>query len=294
MGKSLLHEILLGQDEVLINGILTAPIQWQKEMGLLTDPNVNLDPIMNVYQNGLVLGGAANTHYTLPRESRSVLVQMRDRSLRWRTVSALRIFGFEAKGSTSNDETLEGMQVMHPRVVVIDNPTLSSQVPLLLMRIRQIVEWNRTRVIIVNPGATEDEVVASFRAGADDYMTDPWPSLRELVARIGRFYRVDSDFQLVGDGNINIDLAAKRLEIGGVEVKLNAIQINMLALLIREKNSVVHLSQVKQLLSESRFTGRVDSRFYIVQMKIIRSALRPFGLASRVQGRRGEGYVYIN
>ena len=94
-------------------------------------------------------------------------------------------------------------------------------------------------VIILTARAELSDKLTGFRRGADDYVTKPF-SLEELVARVraalGRPHGDHS--QRVSFGEVDIDLAARRVLRAGEEVTLTAKEFDLLATLVRRAGRV--------------------------------------------------------
>ena len=87
--------------------------------------------------------------------------------------------------------------------------------------IRQIRDWSATPIIILSAREQESEKVEALDAGADDYITKPF-GVGELMARmrvsIRRSTRSDEEPVIIC-GDLSIDIALRRVTVGGREVK---------------------------------------------------------------------------
>ena len=115
--------------------------------------------------------------------------------------------------------------------------------------VKRIREWSRVPVVIISVRDDAVEKIAALESGADDYVTKPFDA-REVIARLRAVMRRSSDTAdapVFHSGGLTVDLAARRVEVDGTEVKLTAIEYALLRLLIRHAGKV--LTQ-KQLLRE--------------------------------------------
>lgn len=98
--------------------------------------------------------------------------------------------------------------------------------------------------------AIEDEpmVVSALRIGADDYLRKP-VGQAELLARIGAVarrvrFRCEPAPRTVVAGDVEIDLAARRVGAGGDEIVLTATEFEVLATLARHHGLAVSRRQL--------------------------------------------------
>jgi two-component system KDP operon response regulator KdpE len=97
---------------------------------------------------------------------------------------------------------------------------------------REIRETSDVAVIILTVRDSEADKVAALDAGADDYITKPF-SMPELLARIRAALRrlpvtPESANRIVHLGEIEINLATRRLVVHGNEVRLTPKEFDLL------------------------------------------------------------------
>lgn len=96
-------------------------------------------------------------------------------------------------------------------------------------------------VIMVTALSSEEDRLAGFEAGSDDYLVKPY-SLAELYARLRVLIRRSSKPTLpltFKAGQVTIDTLANVAKVGGVEVRLTNREIQIAQLLIRRSGFVV-------------------------------------------------------
>ncbi len=96
-------------------------------------------------------------------------------------------------------------------------------------------------VIMVTALSSEEDRLAGFDAGSDDYLVKPF-SLAELYARLRVLIRRSSKPTLpltFKAGQVTIDTLANVAKVGGVEVRLTNREIQIAQLLIRRSGFVV-------------------------------------------------------
>lgn len=107
--------------------------------------------------------------------------------------------------------------------------------------LRRLREWSEVPVIILSVQNQEEDKVAALDAGADDYMTKPFGSA-ELLARIRanlRHVQPSGAEALFSSGEIEVDLAARRVTKRGLEVKLTPIEYELLRLFVTNAGKVL-------------------------------------------------------
>ena len=132
-----------------------------------------------------------------------------------------------------------------PALVILDLglPDLAGQEVL-----RRLCEWSTTPVIVLSVQDDEKGKVAALDAGADDYVTKPF-NTDELLARLRVALRRSSKTEeaaVVHVKNLVVDLATRRVTVGGKEVKLSKIEYELLRLLVRRAGKVLTHRQILQ------------------------------------------------
>lgn len=112
----------------------------------------------------------------------------------------------------------------------------------------QMARWLRTKtefktpIIFLTARGTEDDILAGFGAGADDYISKPF-STSELLARISAVLRrsgggATTEGQL-HCGALWLDSGSGSAEIAGEHLELSRKEFDILALLVRYHDSYV-------------------------------------------------------
>lgn len=143
----------------------------------------------------------------------------------------------------------------------------------------------RTPVIILTARDRITERIAGLDAGADDYLVEPC-DLGELSARIGAVTRraVGQADPRVVIGNLEVDVAARRVNGPGGPVDLTLREWTVLEALLRRPGQVVSKARLEESLYA--FEREVDSNAVEAAVSRLRRKLGE----NIVETRRGLGY----
>jgi two-component system KDP operon response regulator KdpE len=130
--------------------------------------------------------------------------------------------------------------------------------------VTRLREWYTGPIIILSARSAEQEKIKALDAGADDYLTKPF-GIGELLARIRAALRragqpAGVDGGKFEFGDVELDLAARRVFRAGEEVHLTPNEYRLLAALARHAGKVcTH----RQLLSEVWGPSHVEHAHYL-------------------------------
>jgi two-component system KDP operon response regulator KdpE len=160
--------------------------------------------------------------------------------------------------------------------------------------LRELREWFRGPILILSARDQEKQKVAALDAGADDYLTKPFGT-GELLARIRVALRHasrapgESDSAVFENGDLKVDLAARRVFARGAEVRLTPLEYKLLATLVKHAGKVLtHTYLLKEVWgpNQSRETHYVRVFMASLRRKIEEDAARPRHLLTE----QGVGY----
>jgi two-component system KDP operon response regulator KdpE len=129
---------------------------------------------------------------------------------------------------------------------------------------RRLREWSAVPIIVLSARGQERDKIEALDAGADDYLTKPF-GMGELLARMRVALRHaarggEGAEPVVEVGELQIDLAARRVFVAGDEVQLTRTEYKLLALLARHAGKVL---THPQLLKEVWGPGSAGQHHYV-------------------------------
>ncbi|HET9299353.1 MAG TPA: response regulator [Candidatus Polarisedimenticolaceae bacterium] len=129
---------------------------------------------------------------------------------------------------------------------------------------RRLREWSAAPILVLTARDQEQDKIRALDAGADDYLTKPFGT-GELLARMRVALRHAARGQaahepVVATGDMQVDLSARRVTVGGRDVRLTRTEYRLLALLARHAGKVL---THRQLLKEVWGPGAVNQTHYL-------------------------------
>jgi two-component system OmpR family response regulator len=144
----------------------------------------------------------------------------------------------------------------------------------------------KTPVLLLTARDAIEDRVGGLNRGADDYLTKPF-AVTELVARVRALIRraAQQPAPAVTIGDLEVDLAARRVHRRGQEVELTGREYSILELLVRQRGAVVPRSA----LFDHLYNEDHESTSNAIDVHI--AALRRKLGATLIETRRGLGYL---
>jgi two-component system KDP operon response regulator KdpE len=184
----------------------------------------------------------------------------------------LRARGYEVDLAPDGEHALDLAAHHHPDVVVLDLglPGIDG-----VEVIKGLRGWSMMPIVVLSVRDAEADKVAALDAGADDYVTKPF-GMDELMARLRAALRrstPEGEEAFVETPDFTIDLAAKRVQREGAEIRLTPTEWHLVEVLVRNPGKLV--SQ-RQLLQEVWGPEYHDETAYLrVHMANVRRKLEP-------------------
>jgi two-component system KDP operon response regulator KdpE len=184
----------------------------------------------------------------------------------------LRARGYIIELAASGEDALAMAARHRPDAVILDLglPGLSG-----IEVIEGLRGWTKVPIIILSARGAERDKVAALDAGADDYVTKPF-GMDELLARLRASLRRNApapESALVETPDFVVDLAAKRVRRGDVEVRLTPTEWGLVEVLVRNAGKLVSQRQLLQDVWGPQYGE--ETNYLRVHMAHIRRKLEP-------------------
>jgi two-component system phosphate regulon response regulator PhoB len=202
----------------------------------------------------------------------------------------LRAAGFDVLEAANGAEGLAIAKHDLPAVIILDLMMPEMSGIEVCRALRKHPPTSRIPILMLTAKTTEEDKVAGFEVGADDYVTKPF-SPREVILRVRAVARRKPD-QGSGKaiparaGLITMDRAEMSATIGGKKLVLTSTEFRLLELLVRRAGQI---QSRDTLLSEVwGYQANLDTRTVDTHVRRLREKL---GRAGRlVETVRGSGY----
>ena len=179
----------------------------------------------------------------------------------------LRARGYEVQTATTGRDALAQASRQPPDVVLLDLGLPDGDGTAVITKLRR---WSEAPVIVLSGRTSAQDKIGALDAGADDYVTKPF-AMDELLARMRAALRraaPPEDAPQIKLGDLVVDLAAKRVDGPGGDVRLTPTEWHLLEVLLRHPGKL--LSQ-QQLLTEVWGPGYASAtgnlRLYMAQLR---------------------------
>jgi DNA-binding response OmpR family regulator len=178
--------------------------------------------------------------------------------------------GFRVVATGDGREVMGLVELESPDLVVLDImlPGIGGLELCRSIRARRAIP-----VILLTARGEETDRIVGLELGADDYVTKPF-SPRELVARVRAVLRRSVDGaapERLVLGDLEIDLPAREVRVGGRDVRLAAREFDLLAFLARNPRRVFTREQIMQ--SVWGYTAAIDTGTLSVHVRRLREKI---------------------
>lgn len=176
---------------------------------------------------------------TVPERPTRILVVDDEEQIRRALRSILSTRGYKLEMAATAEEALLKAIDAPPDLVVLDLalPDRSG-----IEVCRELRTWMSAPILVLSVRANEADKIEALDEGADDYLTKPF-SAGELLARIRALLRraaaLTSPPPVVTSGDLEIDIARRRVTRAGEDIALTPTEFDILAYLARNAGLVV-------------------------------------------------------
>jgi two-component system KDP operon response regulator KdpE len=157
----------------------------------------------------------------------------------------LRNAGYAVEAAETKAQALATLASRPPDAMVLDLVLPDGRGVEVCQEVRR---WSRLPILVLSAVGDEREKVRALDAGADDYVTKPFGT-DELLARLRAVLRRSSDAgggPRLRIGELEIDLADRRVTRAGREVHLTPIEFDLVRVLAQHQGRLLTQRQLLQ------------------------------------------------
>ena len=145
-------------------------------------------------------------------------------------------------------------------------------------------------VLVLTARDSADDVARHLDIGADDYLRKPF-ELTELIARLRAVTRRPGVMlsSLLREGNVELDVNSRELQIAGRPVALGRREIGCLEVLLRRAGRVVTKGSLEEAIYGN--DEQVSANAVEVLVHRLRKHLAEAGAVATIHTLRGVGYI---
>ncbi len=216
---------------------------------------------------------------TVPERRTHVLVVDDEEQIRRALKSILSTRGYTLEMAATAHEALMKAIDSPPDLVVLDLmlPDRSG-----IEVCRELRTWMSAPILILSVRSNEADKIKALDEGADDYLTKPF-SAGELLARIRALLRraaaLTSPPPVIKAGELEVDIARRRVRRAGDEVALTPTEFDILAFLARNSGLVVTQKMILEEVWGPEWVE--DAQTLRVHVSNLRRKIEPKGGAPR-------------
>lgn len=224
--------------------------------------------------------------------SRQILVVEDETPIREMITFILDQNGFNAVEACDIEQALAKVHEPYPDLILLDWMLPGGTGVKLAKKLKQNEYTRNIPIIMLTARSDEEDKVAGFEAGIDDYITKPF-SPKELIARIKAVIRRVSPTSLeeeVEFHGLKLDPVAHRVAINDENLDLGPTEFRLLHFFMTHTERVYSR---EQLLDNVWGTNvYVEDRTVDVHIRRLRKAISGCGHEDFIQTVRGAGYRF--
>ncbi len=189
----------------------------------------------------------------------------------------LRTAGYAVEAAETKAQALAALASRPPDAVVLDLVLPDGQGVDVCREVRR---WSRLPIVVLSAVGDEREKVRALDAGADDYVTKPFGA-DELLARLRAVLRRSADggaSSTLTIGELEIDVADRRVWRAGHEVHLTPIEFDLVRVLAQNQGRLVtHRTLLREVWGPEYSNATHYLRVHVahIRAKLERDPSRP-------------------
>lgn len=178
--------------------------------------------------------------------------------------------GYRCIEASTGGEGVTQAATRSPDVILLDLglPDLDG-----LAVVRRIREWSGIPIIVLTARGQEADKIGALDSGADDYVTKAF-SMPELLARMRVALRhetrsqSDPETSVIEMGTLRIDLARRRVSMGGTPIPLTRLEYRLLITLAKHAGRVLtHEFLLREVWGPAYTSQSHYLRVYMAQLR---------------------------
>ncbi len=195
--------------------------------------------------------------------------------------------GYDVIDSGGGTEGLSLARSEHPDLVLLDFDLPDLPGTAVSRLLREDPATVAIPIVMITGRAAEQDRIAGFEAGADDYVVKPF-SPRELLLRMRVLMQRHAQYrgQVISMGALRVDLEAHRVLVDGVRAELTRLEFAVLRVLCERAARVVSRDELLDSVWGLEFD--FDGRIVDGQIRRLRQKLGAAGCY--ISTVRGAGY----
>jgi two-component system, OmpR family, KDP operon response regulator KdpE len=201
----------------------------------------------------------------------------------------LRDAGFDVLPASTAGEALDAAAVQAPDAAIVDLILPDGDGVGVTRSLRQ---WSGMPIIVLSALGEEEQKVRALEAGADDYVTKPFGP-RELVARLEASLRraaAGEEGPVLRAGQLELDLTAHLVTLGGEEVHLTRTEFSLLTTLMGNRGRLMtHAALLREVWGPAYEDDVPTLRTHIANL---RRKVEPPNALRHIRTESGIGYRF--
>jgi two-component system, OmpR family, KDP operon response regulator KdpE len=200
---------------------------------------------------------------------------------------------FRVDAATTGSDALDAYARLHPDVVLLDLGLPDMDGLDVLRAIRQRAS---TPIVVLSAREAERDKVTALDLGADDYLTKPF-GVNELLARVRvalrHAARPSSGIEpVIGFGELQVDLARRRVTAGGDEVHVTPTEWELIKLFAENPDKILTDRAIMRAVWGSTYPAQAHS-LHVYVGRLRKKLEARTGARRHLLTEPGVGYRFI-